>query len=1060
MATPLSSTFHSFAYALVRRYSAAELYAGAAAAAVRARAGRRARASCSPATRPESVTWPDELRAALATRGFAARCARCSPAPASGPRPGASCAGSARPTAGPSWVAAGRVPARSTSTSSTARAPRLRRAGPPRRAARRAPERTAPSCGPGSRRVRRRVPGHRPRPGAAAAGARRRRPRPGRRRRPRPVDLRLPRRRGARHPRLPDARSRTPTAAPADVVALRHHAGGPGRGCCAPRAASPPARRCAGAIDADALRGLPPTRGRPGAARRRPGRGAAPSPPAAPRPSTSPTCCAARTSRTARLVGDGGAGPLRARLDPARCAGRSARPACRSRWPATSSPLAREPAVAPLLDAPAGGASTSATTDRATSTTSTRPRRGTAARPRWAASTPPTLRRLGPRAARRARRRRGRRPSDRRAELVRARWSRRAVGSSALRRRSTVASAAGKARGAGRAAARGRAPWLDAGGTAEEVLWALWPAPLAAPAARAPSTPAAARRGCAHRDLDAVSRCSRPPPAPRSSAATRRRAPSSRARRPADPRRHPRRARGPRRRRAAADRAPVQGPGVAARRRRRRAGGRLARPAAALARCCRPTGSAPTACVPPARPARRCSPRSDGCSTSPCTRARDGWSSPPSHSPEDDGEQPSRFLDRARRRRSSQRRRAGPRRPLTLAGLVAELRRTARRPGRAPTRCARRPPRAAGPAGGRRGRRPRRWCRSADPGAGGAPAPLTAPTSRSAPADEPVRALGQRADPARPCPARWFLEREAGGRRARPARPGLRQASSTRSPTGSAAASSPADAAAVDALMARVDAVWDSSPSARPGRRPASASEVAPASTGSSPGTTGPTPATVLGDRARRSRPRSTLARRRAGPAAGYADRLELDARGPGRRRRPQDRQVPRRPTGLPRHPQLGLYQLAVDHGAVDDARRATPGAAAPSCAAAAGLARPGSRCRRRRRSSPDADGRTPVERAARPTPSRRSAPRRSTARPGTHCDRCAFAALLPHPGRRDGAPLMRPPVDPIDASPADLRRVMATPTSRSATSSGRPITRAAGAGGRDRRRRLRARPR
>ena len=56
-------------------------------------------------------------------------------------------------------------------------------------------------------RLRRRVPGHRPRPDRAAPGDRRRRPRPGRGRRPGPVDLHLPRRRRARaaavHRRVP-----------------------------------------------------------------------------------------------------------------------------------------------------------------------------------------------------------------------------------------------------------------------------------------------------------------------------------------------------------------------------------------------------------------------------------------------------------------------------------------------------------------------------------------------------------------------------------------------------------------------------------------------------------------------------------------------------------------------------------------------------------------------------------------------------------------------------------------------------------------------------------------
>ena len=48
---------------------------------------------------------------------------------------------------------------------------------------------------------------------------------------------------------------------------------------------------------------------------------------------------------------DGGAGALRAHVASRRCAARSAPPACRSRWPATSVPLVRDPAALPLLDA-------------------------------------------------------------------------------------------------------------------------------------------------------------------------------------------------------------------------------------------------------------------------------------------------------------------------------------------------------------------------------------------------------------------------------------------------------------------------------------------------------------------------------------------------------------------------------------------------------------------------------------------------------------------------------------------------------------------------------------
>ena len=69
MATTLSSTFHSFAYGLVRRYSTAELYAAPLRLLSAPGAGRRAPGAAG--RQPESVLWPRALRAGVATRGFA-----------------------------------------------------------------------------------------------------------------------------------------------------------------------------------------------------------------------------------------------------------------------------------------------------------------------------------------------------------------------------------------------------------------------------------------------------------------------------------------------------------------------------------------------------------------------------------------------------------------------------------------------------------------------------------------------------------------------------------------------------------------------------------------------------------------------------------------------------------------------------------------------------------------------------------------------------------------------------------------------------------------------------
>ncbi len=69
MTTSLSSTFHSFAYGLVRRYSPADLYV----APLRLLSAPEQDVVLQEllTDAPESVRWPDALRAAVGTRGFA-----------------------------------------------------------------------------------------------------------------------------------------------------------------------------------------------------------------------------------------------------------------------------------------------------------------------------------------------------------------------------------------------------------------------------------------------------------------------------------------------------------------------------------------------------------------------------------------------------------------------------------------------------------------------------------------------------------------------------------------------------------------------------------------------------------------------------------------------------------------------------------------------------------------------------------------------------------------------------------------------------------------------------
>ncbi len=69
LSSPISSTFHSFAYGLVRSHAPAELYA----APLRLLSAPEQDVLIQELlTGPESLTWPEPMRAAVRTRGFAA----------------------------------------------------------------------------------------------------------------------------------------------------------------------------------------------------------------------------------------------------------------------------------------------------------------------------------------------------------------------------------------------------------------------------------------------------------------------------------------------------------------------------------------------------------------------------------------------------------------------------------------------------------------------------------------------------------------------------------------------------------------------------------------------------------------------------------------------------------------------------------------------------------------------------------------------------------------------------------------------------------------------------
>ena len=291
-----------------------------------------------------------------------------------------------------------------------------------------------------------------------------------------------------------------------------------------------------------------------------------------------------------------------------------------------------------------------------------------------------------------------------------------------------------------------------------------------------------------------------------------------------------------------------------------------------------------------------------------CTRARERLVVTAVRSPDDEGEQPSRFLHELGW--TPLHKVGRPSRPLSLHGLVAELRRTVADPDKpdllrraAASRLARlaqtevngRPVAPqADPAtwwGMRRVSRSER--------------PLRQP-------DSPVAVSASMLQALLDCPAKWFLEREAGGERVTTSsqgfgtvvhaiadRVGPRRAQSRRRPDGAGRRG-----LGPDGLPHRVvprSRTRGGRGRAAPVRRVGRRRTAHPARHRG---------ADRRGDHA---------ARRPGGPAAGYADRLELDADGKvwvvdlkTGKYHPTDKSVAD-------NSQLGLYQLAVQSGAVDD---------------------------------------------------------------------------------------------------------------------------------------------
>ncbi|HSE09181.1 MAG TPA: ATP-dependent DNA helicase [Nocardioidaceae bacterium] len=378
-----------------------------------------------------------------------------------------------------------------------------------------------------------------------------------------------------------------------------------------------------------------------------------------------------------------------------------------------------------------------------------------------------------------------------------------------------------------------------------------------------------------------------------------------------------------------------------------------------------------------------------------CTRASERLLVTAVQSPEEDGDQPSRFLDELGVEPSTVKGR--PPRPLSLAGLVAELRRTSSDPEASP---------------GLRRAAARRLARLAVETAGGHPlAPQADPanwwgTRGRTLADQPIRSLDRPVkisasalESILACPAKWFLEREAGGTNPSTASQGFGlvvHALADRIGKG--------ELTDTDDLMAYVDRVWGQLSFRTPWSRSREREEVQAALARFVAWHNRPGARTVVATEQHLTA-QVTLPDGQQVRLNGYADRLELDEAGQVVVIDLKTTKYPPPDKDLPANPQLGLYQYAVANGAADEllSRRADHpgGPAKPGGAELVQLRREvrgGAKVQGQDPQEPDEEGHLPVEKQLMEAV-RVVRGEEFPARAGSHCDHCSFHAICPVKG-------------------------------------------------------------
>jgi superfamily I DNA/RNA helicase/RecB family exonuclease len=297
-----------------------------------------------------------------------------------------------------------------------------------------------------------------------------------------------------------------------------------------------------------------------------------------------------------------------------------------------------------------------------------------------------------------------------------------------------------------------------------------------------------------------------------------------------------------------------------------------------------------------------------------CTRARERLVVTAVASADDHGEQPSRFL--AELGLEGRHLQGRPPRPLSLSGLVSELRRTAADPDTTPSlrdAAVRRLARLA--AETRTDGRP--LVPAADPASWWGTRDLSRAEQPLRPADEPITLSASALAGLLECPAKWFLEREAGGA----------QKSSQAQGFGNivhaiadrvARDELGAGPEALAELMALVDEVWEQLSFRTPWSRGREREEVQRALTRFVEWHSRPGARTVLATE-EELRAEVELPDGQRVTLFGYADRLEIDDDGRVVVIDLKTGKYPPTDKSLAENPQLGFYQHAVNHGALDE---------------------------------------------------------------------------------------------------------------------------------------------